>query len=394
MARSRENEDLESWSNSSLTKDSSVSLLKLITILIIFVVGVVIGLSSSSHIDRYFTLQTEQFSLNNHAIDTTQQIVVNCEKEDCLSMKSFIRPRNLCHSMTDDELFWRASLVPQKEEFPFSRVPRVAFMFLTRGPLPMLPLWERFFKGQNKDKYSIYVHALPGFELNVTSTSVFYRRQIPSQHVEWGSVSLVDAEKRLLANALLDFSNERFILLSESCIPIYNFLTIYKYLTGSTHSFVEAYDDPSRYGRGRYSRHMLPDIKLADWRKGSQWFEHNRAVAVKIIADIKYYTLFKKYCRPSCYPDEHFIPTYLQMFFGSLNANRTVTYVDWSLGGPHPATFMAGNITENFVQSIRKNGTLCSYNSGNTPICYLFARKFDPSALQPLLNLTSKVMGF
>ncbi|KAL2477642.1 Core-2/I-branching beta-1 [Forsythia ovata] len=396
MARSREKEDLESWSNSSvsITKDSSLSLLKLITILIIFVVGVVIGLSSSSHIDRYFTLQTEQFSLNNHAIDTAQQIVVNCEREDCLSMKNFIRPRNLSHSMTDDELFWRASLVPQKEEFPFSRVPRVAFMFLTRGPLPMLPLWERFFKGQNKAKYSIYVHALPGFELNVTSTSVFYRRQIPSQHVEWGSVSLVVAEKRLLANALLDFSNERFVLLSESCIPIYNFPTVYKYLTGSTHSFVESYDDPSRYGRGRYSRHMLPDIRLADWRKGSQWFELNRALAVQIVADTKYYTLFKKYCRPSCYPDEHFIPTYLRMFFASLNANRTVTYVDWSVGGPHPATFTAGNITESFMQSIRKNGTLCSYNSGNTLICYLFARKFDPSALQPLLNLTSKVMGF
>ncbi|KAL2547698.1 Core-2/I-branching beta-1 [Forsythia ovata] len=111
-------------------------------------------------------------------------------------------------------------------------------------------------------------------------------------HVEWGSVSLVDAEKWLLANALLYFSNERFVLLSESCILIYNFPTVYKYLTGSIHSFVESYDDPSRYGRGRYSRHMLPDIRLADWRKGSQWFELNRALAVKIVAATKYYTLF------------------------------------------------------------------------------------------------------
>ncbi|CAI9770158.1 unnamed protein product [Fraxinus pennsylvanica] len=192
-------------------------------------------------------------------------------------------------------------------------------MFLTRGPLPMLPLWERFFKGQKKVKYSIYVHAPPGFELNVSSTSVFYRCQIPSQRVEWGSVSLVDAEKRLLANALLDFSNERFVLLSESCIPIYNFPTIYKYLIGSTHSFVESYDDHSRYGRGRYNRNMRPYIRLADWRKGSQWFELNRALAVKIVADTKYYVLFKKYCRPSCYPDEHFIPTYLRIEFHAVN---------------------------------------------------------------------------
>lgn len=73
------------------------------------------------------------------------------------------------------------------------------------------------------------------------------------QQVEWGSVTLVDAERRLLANALLDFSNERFVLLSDSCIPLYNFSTVYKYLIGSIHSFVGSYDDPSRYGRGRYS---------------------------------------------------------------------------------------------------------------------------------------------
>ncbi|KAH6804268.1 Core-2/I-branching beta-1 [Perilla frutescens var. frutescens] len=309
-------------------------------------------------------------------------------------MERFISPQNLFHQMTDKELFWRASLVPQKEDFPFRRVPRVAFMFLTRGPLPMLPLWERFFSGKDVEKYSIYVHALPGFESEVPNSSVFYRRHIPSQHVEWGSVSLVDAEKRLLANALLDFSNERFVLLSESCIPIYNFPTVYSYLMGSDHSFVESYDDPSRYGRGRYSRWMKPDIRLAEWRKGSQWFEIRRNLAMKIVADTKYYLLFKKYCKPSCYPDEHYIPTYLRKFHGSLNANRTITYVDWSLIGPHPATFTAANITVEFMQSLRSNITQCSYNSANTSVCYLFARKFDPSALEPLLNISSQVMGF
>ena len=214
------------------------------------------------------------------------------------------------------------------------------------------------------------------------------------QKVKWGTVSLFDAERRLLANALLDFSNERFILLSESCIPVYNFPTVYKYLTESQHSFVQSYDDPSRYGRGRYSRYMLPDIHLRDWRKGSQWFELSRNLAVGIVSDTKYYTLFKKYCLPACYPDEHYLPTYIQKFYGPFNSNRTVTYVDWSQGGPHPAAFTAENITEDFIQYIRNNGTLCPYNFDETPICYLFARKFAPTALKPLLNLGMTVMGF
>jgi len=211
---------------------------------------------------------------------------------------------------------------------------------------------------------------------------------------KWGSVSLFDAERRLLANALLDFSNERFILLSESCIPVYNFPTVYKYLTESLHSFVQSYDDPSRYGRGRYSRRMKPTIHLADWRKGSQWFELNRTLAVDIVADTKFYTVFKKYCKPACYPDEHYNPTFVHMFHGPLSSNWTVTYVDWSFGGPHPETFEAVNVTEGFIESIRNNGTLCWYNFETTHICYLFARKFGPGALEPLLGLASGVMDF
>ncbi|XP_075511109.1 glycosyltransferase BC10-like [Primulina tabacum] len=402
MAKNREKDETEKGFSSSVMAgvDSSISLLKLISTLIVFVVGVVIGLVSSSHINRYFTIQDDRFTFSHRYIDSMQfsvetpQIEAQCEREDCHIIDSFVRPKNLNHGMTDGELFWRASMVPEKEEFPFQKVPRVAFMFLTRGPLPMLPLWERFFKGQDVEKYSIYLHAHPRFDINVTEDSVFYNRQIPSQRVEWGSVSLVDAEKRLLANALLDFSNEQFVLQSESCIPVYNFPIIYSYLIESTHSFVESYGDPSRYGRGRYSRSMRPDIKLADWRKGSQWFELHRTLAIKVVSDTKYYRIFEKYCTPSCYPDEHYIPTFLHMFHGSLNANRTITYVDWSQIAPHPASFSAVNITESFIHSIRNNGTFCSYNLEKTNICYLFARKFDASALERLLNVTSKIMGF
>ncbi|KAG9441421.1 hypothetical protein H6P81_017275 [Aristolochia fimbriata] len=369
------------------SKDCSHGLIKVVTFLVIFIAGVVLGLSASMHITQRYSSTTELFFPPAHYTAVFKE-------EDCFSIGNFINPSQLTHHMTDEELFWRASMVPKKTDFPYKRVPKVAFLFLTRGPLPFIPFWERFFHG-HEDLYSIYVHTLPGYKLNVNQTSAFYGRQIPSQNVRWGSPELTDAEKRLLANALLDFSNERFILLSESCIPVYNFPTIYKYLIGSTQSFVDSYDDPSRYGRGRYSRNMLPHIKLADWRKGSQWFEVNRILAVNIVADTKYYDLFRKYCRPSCYPDEHYIQTYINMFNGQLNSNRSVTWVDWSRGGPHPATFGAVDVTEDFIRDIRDgNGTTCEYNSKETTICYLFARKFAPTALEPLMNLTSTLLKF
>ncbi|KAK9077020.1 hypothetical protein SSX86_005355 [Deinandra increscens subsp. villosa] len=398
-----------------LFRDSSIGLMRLLFVLILFVIGIIIGLISSSHIDRYFTSQPPNFYMNSYisaapapshsysykkdsSYDHNDQNCSTesamCKNQDCLSMESFRMPKNLTHKMTDKELFWRASLVPDKPEYPFRRVPKVAFMFLTRGPLPFRLLWERFFRGQDVNKYSIYVHSNPGVELVFPNSSVFYGRRIPSQDVRWGTVTLVDAERRLLGNALLDFSNERFVLLSESCIPVYNFPTVYKYLIGSTHSFLQSYDDPSRYGRGRYSRRMKPDIKLPDWRKGSQWFEIQRTLAIKIVSDTRYYNIFRWYCLPSCYPDEHYLPTFVNMFHGTLNANRTITYVDWSLGGPHPASFQAENITENLIHHIRNNGTTCSYNGETTSVCFLFARKFKPNALAPLLRLPSTLLGF
>lgn len=36
--------------------------------------------------------------------------------------------------------------------------------------------------------------------------------------VAWGKISMVDGEKRLLANALKDKDNQHFVLLSERCL--------------------------------------------------------------------------------------------------------------------------------------------------------------------------------
>lgn len=301
-------------------------------------------------------------------------------------------PSSLLHSMSDKELLWRASFVPRIKKYPFNRLPKIAFMFLTKGPLPLAPLWERFFRG-HEGLYSVYIHSLPSFEAEFPSSSVFYRRQIPSQVAEWGRMSMCDAERRLLANALLDISNEWFILLSESCIPLYNFSVIYQYIMKSKHSFMGAFDDPGPFGRGRYNYNMVPEVNISKWRKGSQWFEVNRKLAINIVEDVTYYPKFERFCRPACYVDEHYFPTMLTIQTPNLLANRSITWVDWSRGGPHPGTFGRSDITEDFFKRILE-GHQCKYNDQPSSICFLFARKFAPSAMEPLLQIAQKVLGF
>lgn len=204
---------------------------------------------------------------------------------------------------------------------------------------------------------------------------------------------MCEAERRLLANALLDISNEWFVLLSESCIPLHNFSIIYYYISRSRYSFMGSYDDPGPFGRGRYDPNMAPEVALSQWRKGSQWFEVNRVLAVKIVEDVVYYPKFRDFCKPGCYVDEHYFPTMLTIHMPHLLANRTLTWTDWSRGGAHPATFGPADIKEEFFRKIIASEQ-CLYNNQLTTFCYLFARKFAPSALDPLLGLSPRVFGF
>lgn len=82
--------------------------------------------------------------------------------------------------MDDDKLFLRASMVPQIQEYPYEHTPKVSFMFLTKGPLPLGPLWEKFFKG-HEGSYSIYIHSDPSYNESLPEESVFSGRRIPSK---------------------------------------------------------------------------------------------------------------------------------------------------------------------------------------------------------------------
>ncbi|CAM8978797.1 unnamed protein product [Rhodiola kirilowii] len=356
---------------------------RVLQIMFFVVMALGVGLVSLNML-RYFRYKD--------VVQTIHSGFLLCEEEP-LGLERWIRPpTKLMHSMNETELFWRASLVPQIKEYPFVRTPKIAFMFLTKGPLPFAPLWERFFKGHEK-LYSIYIHPTPSYTTNFTKDSVFYERQIPSQIAEWGRMSMCEAERRLLANALLDISNEWFILLSEACIPLYNMSTVYNYISQSQYSFMGSYDEPGPYGRGRYNWHMAPEVNITDWRKGSQWFEVNRKLALDIVVDTTYYPKFRVFCTPACYVDEHYFPTMLTIQSPSHLANRSITYVDWSRGGPHPATFGKRDISASFLRKLALSKT-CTYNGESTSLCFLFARKCAPSALEPLLELASEVLGF
>ncbi|QHO13305.1 uncharacterized protein DS421_15g514360 [Arachis hypogaea] len=246
----KNNKEQQQHLNNNTCSHQQLYLLNFFSYVLVFGFGLLIGITLTLSLKTTFnfslkniTFQLQhslppppQISTNKLSMNSSSLVINNNNKRVVnnttrIGLGEFLKaPRKAMHDMNEEELLWRASIAPKIHKTPFNYTPKVAFMFLTKGPLPLAPLWERFFKGINQEFYSIYVHPLPSFNGTFNQTSVFHGRTIPSKEVKWGENSMIEAERRLLANALLDFSNQRFVLLSESCIPLFNFSTIYTYL--------------------------------------------------------------------------------------------------------------------------------------------------------------------
>ncbi|KAK4439401.1 Glycosyltransferase BC10 [Sesamum alatum] len=338
-----------------------------------------------------------------------------------LCLLAFLRIQQ--YSQSTDSSF--SASLPRKSRllgYQFRGRPKIAFLFLVRRNLPLDFLWENFFENVDKRDFSIYIHSEPGFRFDESTTrsAFFYDRQLKNSiKVAWGEVSMIEAERLLFEAALEDPTNQRFVLLSDSCVPLYNFSYIYKYLMDSPRSFVDSFLDKKDV---RYNPKMSPVIPKKKWRKGSQWVTLTRRHAEVVVDDEIVFPIFRKFCkrRPpidasrgkmnlklqkqhNCIPDEHYVQTLLAM--NDLEAElerRTVTYTLWNQSMAnteneawHPHTFGYADAGPQQIKRIRGINHVfyetefrtewCSNNSTYVP-CFLFARKFSQGAAMRLLS--------
>jgi hypothetical protein len=101
---------------------------------------------------------------------------------------------------------------------------KIAFLFLTLDNPNFPNIWDFYFK-DHQDKINIYIH--PKYPEKVTWQKDKIIKDL--KQTEWGLI--VDAYKSLFRQALLDKSNVKFIMISESCVPIKPFDKLYNDLT-------------------------------------------------------------------------------------------------------------------------------------------------------------------
>jgi hypothetical protein len=166
------------------------------------------------------------------------------------------------------------------ESFESSNEPKIAFLFLTYNNLKRPDIWNKFFDIENNNndiisssntfasskysnKFTIYNHAKE--PENVTDI-LLKGKHIP-EHIEtcWGCFGTVEANILMMKEAMKDSLNTKFILVSESCIPIVSFDKFYNEIMKDDKSRFKMWDNNNTIHR--YNDIVETDILVNNFVK-------------------------------------------------------------------------------------------------------------------------------
>ena len=204
-------------------------------------------------------------------------------------------------------------------------IPKLAFLFLTVGTVYHEALWEDFFD-QREDHSSIYIH--PKQPLPRDS---FFKPFELSQTVPTTWLNTMQAQIELLKEALKDSTNEKFIFLSESTIPLQSFDDVYTSLM--SHPFSQFY-----YTKNYHTNRSFPPYPSSKLYKNYQWIVLSRAHAELMVADTELITYFIA----SPHDQEHYPSTFLahhRLLDEVIKKDATLVLWD-DEGEAHPHTFV------------------------------------------------------
>lgn len=254
---------------------------------------------------------------------------------------------------------------------------KIAFIFLTVGNIKQINIWKEFFKDK-EDLYNIYIHPKYPYLIDKSFQKYIINKTISTR---WGDISLVNATKLLINEALKDNLNKKIILVSDSCIPIKSFDYIYKNVLVDNKSWFNFYKPNFNNGSREHLRRLyLFNEKIRKYiHITDQWMILDRQHALSIIKNKQLDHLFLK---PRLIPDEMYFISMLhlinpnikkQLKFKILNHNEyikhnKITYAKWydpelqKLENLHPIEF--NKLKKNDLINLKKSKCL-------------FARKFS-----------------
>ncbi len=245
---------------------------------------------------------------------------------------------------------------------------KIALLFITRSDLTHSALWKEWL---DLEKYTVYSHSKD--PVNDPWFSQFrITENLPN---EWGHILLV--EQALFKEALKNKSNYKFVILSESCVPLRSCEEIHQFLTRDDSSYMKwknawwsraertQWDFPKEHRRfGNHSWYILNRKHAQMIAEDTRWIERANAVEIS---------------------DESY-PVNFFSYSGVLNEFKNVltTYVDWERGSPQQFSVITNEDVERLLHARH-------FSDGpEAPRHCLFGRKFHPSFPDEMIKFIQK----
>ena len=188
-----------------------------------------------------------------------------------------------------------------EETFASSSPKKIAFCFMVYDKINHEEVWKKFFESADRSRYTIYIH----YKENVETKFDQYKLD-HCIDTKWGDVSLVKASNLLFRTAFEDdAANYKFVLVSNSCIPLKSFDYMYDFLTKDDKAYIneavpsDYYKDfdlyknnPSLFGKaGQFvilNRVIVEKLAFRDDKELDTHFQ-----GMNLVDEIYYHTFIK-----------------------------------------------------------------------------------------------------
>jgi hypothetical protein len=229
---------------------------------------------------------------------------------------------------------------------------KICFCFLTYYGLERVDIWNNFFKDIDTNLYKVYIH--PKYS-NFSIDKYLFPINIVQNRVETTgktNISIVNATIRLLENAYNDNQElTHYIFLSQSCMPIYNFNTIYKTVILFDKSVIGKKDNNKK------ERYSQLNVNLKQYISYTQ-FTKQQPNMVLIKDDVRKIITnnFTNYFSNMICPDEHYFINILLYLLGSKIIFNQIVFCNYNLNATQGLEF--NYVDEKLIKSIRSMGFL------------------------------------
>jgi hypothetical protein len=230
---------------------------------------------------------------------------------------------------------------------------KIAFCFLTYDLIIRYDLWNRFFEDIDPEKYYLFIHPkniekYPN--LNYTFQYNIVKNRVKTTAKD--NISIVHATLQLLKEAYQsDEKITHFIFLSQSCIPLYSFNTIYNIVIQLPNSILSYIDKNRKERYFQLSNNVKKIINYSDFVKQQPNMILTRE-DLNLLLINNYTTHFTNM---TC-PDEHYFINVLLHILKRKIIKKQIHFCNFDLSRTQALEF--NNIDKNLINNIRNLGFL------------------------------------